>query len=91
MAANSSAAKSNSSRLSRVQHQAMRSTPISVVETVTGLQSIEGRQEIKVMTHAAKFNRLKDHRMHEPTDQSTKGRLKDPTSFSTAGSLKEKL
>ena len=44
MAASSTAAKSNSSKLSRVQHQAMRmmtsamrSTPISAMETVTGL------------------------------------------------------
>ena len=59
MAARSTAAKSNLSKLSRVQHQAMRmvtgairSTLISAMETITGLQPIEDRQEIKVLTQA---------------------------------------
>ena len=83
MAASSTAAKSNSSKLSRVQHQAMRmmtgamrSTPISAVETVTGLQPLEDRQEIKVLTRAAKFKRLQDHPMHQRMNQPTRGRLK---------------
>ena len=83
MAAISTAVKSNSSKLSRVQHQAtrimtgtMQSTPISAMETVTGLQPIEDRQEIKVLTQAAKFNRLWDHLMHEHMNQPTRGRLK---------------
>ena len=78
MAASSTAAKSNSCKLSRVQHQAMRmmtgamrSTPISAMETVTGLQPLEDRQEIKVLTQAAKFKRLQDHPMHERMNQST--------------------
>ena len=69
MAASSTATKS--SKLSRVQHQvmrmmtdAMRSTPIFPMETVTGLQPIEDRQEVKVLTQAAKFKRLHDHPMH---------------------------
>ena len=72
MAASSTAAKSNSSKLSRVQQQAirmmtgaMRSTPISAMETVTDLQPLEDRQEIKILTQAAKFKRLQDHPMHE--------------------------
>ena len=83
MAASSTAAKSNSSKLSRVQHQAMRmitgamrSTPISAMETVTGLQPLEDRQEIKILTQAAKFKRLQDHPMHERMNQPTRGRLK---------------
>ena len=62
MAASSTATKSKSCKLSRVQHQAMRmmtgtmrSTPISAMQTVTGLQPQEDRQEIKVLTQAAKF------------------------------------
>ena len=46
----SSTAKSNTDKLSRVQNQAvrmntgaMRSTPISAMETAIGLQSIEDR------------------------------------------------
>ena len=83
MAASSTAAKSNTCKLSRVQHQAMRmmtgamrSTPISAMETVTGLQPLEDRQEIKVLTQAAKFKRLQDHPMHECMNQPTRGRLK---------------
>ena len=95
MAASSTTAKSNSCKLSRVQHQAMRmmtgamlSTPMSAMETVTGLQPLEDRQEIKVLTQAAKFKRLQDHPMHERMNQPTRGRLKGPTSYSTAGSSK---
>ena len=83
MAASSTAAKSNSSKLSRVQHQPMRmmtcdmrSTPISAMETVTGLQPLEDRQELKILTQAAKFKRLQDHPMHEHMNQPTRGRLK---------------
>ena len=75
--------KINSSKLSRVQHQAMRmmtgamrSTPISAMETVTGLQPIEDRQKIKVLTLTAKFKRLHNHSMHERMNQPTRGRLK---------------
>ena len=82
MTASSTAAKSNSSKLSRVQHQAMRmmtgsmrSTPIFAMETVTGLQPLEDRQEIKVLTQAAKFKRLQDHPMHERMNQPRRGRL----------------
>ena len=80
MATSSTAAKSNTCKLSRVQHQAMRmmtgamrSTPISAMETVTGPQPLEDRQEIKVLTQAAKFKRLQDHPMHERMNQPTRG------------------
>ena len=83
MAASSTSAKSNSSKLSRVQHLAMRmmtgamrSTPISAMEAVTGLQSLEDRQEIKILTQAAKFKRLQDHPMQKRMNQPTRGRLK---------------
>ena len=82
MAASSTAVKSNSSKLSREQHKAMRmmtgamrSSPISAMETVTGLQPLEDRQEIKILTQAAKFKRLQDHPMHERMNQPTRGRL----------------
>ena len=73
----------NSSKLSRLQHQAMRmmtgamrSTPISAMETVTGLQPLEDRQEIKILTQAVKFKRLQDHPNHEHMNQPTRGRLR---------------
>ena len=43
----------------RMMTGAMRSMPISAMETVTGLQPIEDRQEIKVLTQTAKFKRLR--------------------------------
>ena len=46
------------------------------METVTGLQNIEDRQEIKVLMQAAKFKRLQDHLIHEYMNQPTSGRLK---------------
>ena len=97
IAASSTAAKSNSCKLFRVQHQAMRmmtgamrSTPISAMETVTGLQPLEDRQEIKVLTQAAKFKRLQDHPMHERMNQPTRGRLKRSNFLQHRGSSKGK-
>ena len=55
---------------------AKRSSPISDVETVTGLQPIEDRQEIKLLTQAAKFQRLQGYPMHECMNPPTRGRLK---------------
>ena len=50
----------------------MLSTSISAMETVTGLQSIDDRHEIKVLTQTAKFKRLQDHPMHERMNQPTR-------------------
>ena len=52
------------------------STPTSAMKIVTGLQTIEDRQEIKVLTQAAKFKRLQDHPMHERMNHPTIERLK---------------
>ena len=52
---------------------AMRSSPLSAMETVTGLQPIEDRQEIKVLTQPAKFKRLRDHPILERMNQPTRG------------------
>ena len=95
MAASSTATKSNSSNLCRVQHQAMRMmtgakqrTLISAIETVTGLQPIAGRQEIKALTQAAEFKRLQDHLIHERMNRPTRGRLKRSNFLQHSGSLK---
>ena len=78
--ASSTGAKSNMDKLSRVQNQAMRmmtgamrSTPM---ETATGLQSLEDRRDIEVLTRAAKFKGLSEHPVRERMSQPTKGRLK---------------
>ena len=55
---------------------AMRSTPISAMEMATGLQPLEDRQEIKILTQAAKLKKLQDHPMRERMSQPTRGRLK---------------
>ena len=83
MAASSTAAKSNSSKLSRVQHQAMRmmtgamrSTPIIICYGDGHRPAASGRQEIKILRRDAKFKRLQDHPMHKRMNQPTWGRLK---------------
>ena len=55
--------KSNNEKTDRSQTQAMLvtgatcSTPVSALETATGLQSLEDRRRIKVLTRAAQFKR----------------------------------
>ena len=76
-------AKSNFDRVSNVQNQAtriitgaMKSTPIMELETITGLQSLDDRRDLKLLSQAAKFKRLQDHPMRQRLSQPTKGRLK---------------
>ena len=76
-------AKSNFDRVSKVQNQAtriitgaMKSTPIMELETITGLQSLDDRRDLKLLRQAAKFKRLQDHPMRQRLSQPTKGRLK---------------
>ena len=70
-------------RVSQVQNQAtliitgaMKSTPIMELETITGLQSLDDRRDLKLLSQAAKFKRLQDHLMRQRLSQPTKGRLK---------------
>ena len=88
MAATSTASYSNTMKLTRIQNQAMRmmtgamrTTPITSLETTTGLQPIKDRREEKVLSQAAKFRRLEDHPMNQRMRQPTKSRLKSRTSF----------
>ena len=76
-------AKSNFDRVSKVQNQttriitgAMKSTPVMELETITGLQSLDDRRDLKLLNQAAKFKRLQDHPMRQRLSQPTKGRLK---------------
>ena len=76
-------AKSNFDRVSKVQNQAtriitgaMKSTPIMELETITGLQSLDDRRDLKLLSQAAKLKRLQDHPMRQRLSQPTKGRLK---------------
>ena len=86
MAATATAAKSHSDKIARIQNQAMRlmtgamrTTPINTLESITGLQSMEDRKDIKVMTQAQKFKRLDRHPMQNRMKMPTKGRLKRPS------------
>ena len=54
----------------------MKSTPIMELETITGLQSLDNRRDLKLLSQAAKFKRLQDHPMRQRLSQPTKGRLK---------------
>ena len=77
------AAKSNFDRVSKEKNQAtriitgaMKSMPIVELETTGGLQSLEDRTDLKLLTWAVKFKRLQDHPMRQRLSQPTKGRLK---------------
>ena len=76
-------AKSNFDRVSKVQNQAtriitgaMKSTLTMELETITGLQSLDDRRDLKLLSQATKFKRLQDHPMRQRLSQPTKGRLK---------------
>ena len=76
-------AKSNFDRVSKVQNQATRiiagaikSTSIMEMKTITGLQSLDDRRDLKLLSQAAKFKRLQEHPMRHRLSQPTKERLK---------------
>jgi ribonuclease HI len=82
-AAWSTAAKSHTSRLAKVQNAGLRiitggikTTPIQALETTTGLPSLDLRREEKVLIHHEKLQRLPSHPAHELLKQPSKNRLK---------------
>ena len=46
------------------------------LETITGLQSLDDRRDLRLLSQATKFKRLQDHPMRQRLSQPTKGRLK---------------
>ena len=65
------AAKSNVHRLTKVQNQATRimagsikSTVVRDLESITGIQPLCDRRDMKMLVQDAKFKRLKDHSMN---------------------------
>ena len=75
--------KSSFDRVSKVQNKAARiiteaikSTPIVELETITGLQSPDDCRDYKLLNQATKFKRLQDHAMRQRLFQPTQGRLK---------------
>lgn len=92
------AAKTNFEKVSKVQHQAtriitgaMKSTPITALETITGLESIEDRKDTKLLIQAAKFKRLQNHPMKNRMTQPTKGRLKRGSFIHQSKKLESRL
>ena len=82
-AAWATAAKSNTSRLARLQNVGMRlitgglkTTPVHTLETTTGLQSLDQRREEKALIQSEKLKRLPGHPVHHLLSEHTKNRLK---------------
>ena len=83
MASWGTTANSHFDRLGKVQNQAMRvmtgaikSTPVTTMETVTGLQPLTDRRDSKVLTQAAKYRRLMKHPMRNRIARRPGTRLK---------------
>ena len=82
-AAWATAAKSNTSRLTKVQNTGMRlitgglkTTPINALESTTGLLPLDTRREGKVLAQHEKLQRLPMHPVHQQLQEQTKNRLK---------------
>ena len=83
MATRGTAAKSNRDRLTKVQNQAtlimtgpLKSTLVKDLESITGIQPLCDRKDMKMLVQDAKFKRLTDHPMNQRMGQPVCGRLK---------------
>ena len=83
MATWGNAGKSNLDRLTKVQNQATRimtgaikSTPVKDLESITGIQPLCDRRDMKMLVQDAKFKRLTDHPMNQRMGQPICRRLK---------------
>ena len=79
----STAAKTNTARLTKVQNAGLRlitggmkTTPISVMEKAAQLHSLEDRRSEKILRQAEKMKRLPSHPLHTKLQEPTKNRLK---------------
>ena len=95
-AAWATAAKSNTSRLAKLQNAGMRlitgglkTTPINTLETTTGLQSLELRREEKTLTQSQKLHRLTEHPAHKLLSGPSRNRLKRGSFNQLAKKLEE--
>ena len=55
---------------------AMKTTPISAIEEVTGVQPLQDRWNMKILLQAEKFECQLDHSMRAKVEGSSRGRLK---------------
>lgn len=81
------AAKSNMTRLNKVQNAglrlitgALKTTPIEEMERYSNIRPLENRRQEKVLAHSEKLRRLQSHHMSKKLQQPTSTRLKR-TSF----------
>ena len=79
----STAAKTNTARLTKVHNQSLRlitggikTTPISAMEKTTRLQSLEERRTERILRQTEKMKRLPSHPLHAKLQEPTKNRLK---------------
>ena len=92
------AAKTNTEKLSKVQNAGLRlitggmkTTPIAAMEQATGLQSLEERREEKVLRQAEKMKRIPSHPLHRKLQEPTKNRLKRKSINHISKSLGERF
>ena len=76
------AAKSNTKKLDKVQNKGLRvitggmkTTPLIEMEKTTGLQTLEERREERVFRQTEKMKRLSSHPLQDKLQQPTKNRL----------------
>ena len=98
MSAWGTAAKSNTQKISKIQNPNLRiitggmnTTPITEMETCTGLPSIEERRNEKILTQYAKFKCLESHQMNKRLSRPTKERLKRGSFLHSAKKLQKSL
>ena len=98
MAAWGTTAASNFNSIAKVQNQklrlitgSLRSTPISAMETETGLQSLEERRDNKILMQFSKFTTLSKHPMYLQVDKPIPERLKRNNFLKSAKTLYAKL
>ena len=84
MAPWSTTSDSNFNKICRVQHQnirimtgALKSTHINDMETISGLESMGDRREVKQVIQLETMKMLQHHPMRERLTTGTKSRLKD--------------
>ena len=90
----STAAKTSLQSVDKVQNQALRimtgamkSTPIAAMEEVTGIQSLEKRRHMKILTQAEKFKCQQGHPMKTRIAGYTRKRIKRESFVSRAKKL----
>ena len=93
MAAWSTTTDSNFNKICRVQNQnlrimtgALKSTPINDMETITGLESMGDRREVKQVIQLEKMKRLQHHPERKSNNRNQKPAKK--TKFPTQGKKK---